>query len=478
MSFLREIPCSWLACALAVGIACSSAPPPTDVVPAEDPTRSASVAEQPDLVLFLVTGLRADVPGQPGAESAFTQALGLGPSVRFTAAYAQSSSPFMSMGSLLTGLYPAAIPMCGIDYSSIAADGGGSGAWCSKLPPERYTLAEVLGLYGYQTALVTKNLASATRFEGEFHHAAILDRWTEDPGEGWRALRDAVSGWWVAHADSPRLLVVVRSEKDWMGALAPPPGMGPEKRTEVSPEQQHAAELRYEQVAAELGSGVKGVLDVLGDSGARPRWTALTSLHGLSLLEPQGFNDEPVETWDHNVLLDRTLRVPLLLAGPATPSGGREVTQVVELADLFPTFAGLAGALPPSDLHGEDLLAVDGAGDDKAWAYAELGDMLAVRRGDHVLLFRTFLHDRPSLDPELDKMLMEAIPGKVPYFTMHDVLRDPGQHQDLCRTQHDELDRLRILMGAIRRGPGAVPPGVLDAEKVWDLRMSRTQSYW
>ena len=227
-----------------------------------------------------------------------------------------------------------------------------------------------------------------------------------------------------------------------------------------------------------LGAGTKRVLDALQTRPGRERWTAVSSLHGLSLLEPQGFNDEPVDTWDHNTLLDRTLRVPLLLAGPGIPAEGATQEQIVELADLFPTFATLAGATPPAELHGEDLLAITSPGDPRAWAYAELGDMLTVRQADLMLVFRTFLHDRPSLDPELDKLLRESHPSQVPFYTMHDVVADPGQHVDLCRSQPRELDRMRALMQAIRNGPGAVAPDSMDAQKVWDLRMSRTQSYW
>jgi arylsulfatase A-like enzyme len=461
-----------------VAIGCSApttepaprAPAPGDQAPA--------VTEQPDLVLFLTSGLRADVDGQPGAEAAFVQALDLGPTLRFPSAYAQSSSTFVSLGSTLTGLYPAAVPLCGIDYSAELAGTAGGSAWCTELRAERYSLPEVLGLYGYHTALIATGQASAGRYAGEFQHTDLeLDR-DRSPEQAWRALADSASSWWDANADAPRLLVVVRPGDNWMGELGGPRTVEPGRAAVTTPEQQQAAAVRYAEVAGELGQGTQRVLDALSHQPGRERWTAVSSLHGLSLLEPQGFNDEPVDTWDHNTLLDRTLRVPLLLAGPGVPTDGAVQEQVVELSDLFPTFATLAGATPPAELHGEDLLAIASPGDPKAWAYAELGDMLTVRQGDLMLVFRTFLHDRPSLDPELDKLLRESKPSQVPYYTMHDVVADPGQHQDLCRERPEDLGQMRALMQAIRSGPGAVAPDSMDAQKVWDLRMSRTQSYW
>lgn len=440
--------------------------------------QAPSVVQQPDIVVFLTSGLRADVGGHPGAEAAFVQALDFGPAISFPSAYAQSSSTFVSLGSLLAGLYPAAVPLCGIDYSAEMAGADSGAAWCTQLPDDRYSLPEVLGLYGYRTALVSTGLGAASRYVGEFQHAVVEPEVHGPPEEEWRQLGEQAADWWTANADAPRLLVVMRAGTNWMGHLGGPRTIEPGKAAEVTPEQVVEAEQRYRTMAAELGRGAKGVLAGLEDNPDRPRWTAVSSLHGLSLFEPQGFNDEPVDTWDHNVLLDRTLRVPLLVSGPGVPTEGVTVEQIVELADLFPTFATLAGASPPAALHGEDLLALEGAGDPRAWAYAELGDMLTVRQAELMLVFRTFLHDRPSLDPELDKLLRESEPSQVPFYTMHDVVTDPGQHRDLRRERAQELARMRALMQAIRSGPGAVASDAMDAEKVWDMRMSRTQSYW
>lgn len=455
---------------------CSSAPSPQAPQAPEQPL-PASVASQPDMILALVTGLRADRLGLPEAEASFLAALEPTGGLRFTNAYAQSASASMSLGSLLTGLYPAAIPLCSAEADSSLAGGAQPKAWCATLPDDRYTLPEVLGLYGYRTALIAGGMPQAALLAGEFQHAVVLDGTRHEGLE--RQLANEAAAWWQANVDAPRLLVLVLPSGGWRPDDPRLEGLSKDDLRGISSAEQQLAIDAYTQAAGRLGARLRQTLRDLGsgDSG-RQQLVVTSSLHGLSLLEPQGFNDEAVDPFDHNVLLDRTLRVPLVFTGSAAPQGFTEADQVVELADLFPTMARLAGATPPAALHGEDLLALGEDADPQAWAYAELGDMLMVRRGSHMLLFRTFLHDRSSLDPELDTLLAESTPGMEPFWTMHDVLFDPGQQRDLVPERPPELSQLRGLMLAVRQGPGAVPPEYLDPQKVWELRMTRIQSYW
>ena len=101
----------------------------------------------PDLILVLTPGLRADVT-TPGAEQALFEGLSALPWRRFTQAYAQSCSPHTSMGSLLTGLYPSAIPLCGSYAGDSLVPNSEESPWCSELPERRYTLPEVVELEG------------------------------------------------------------------------------------------------------------------------------------------------------------------------------------------------------------------------------------------------------------------------------------------------------------------------------------------
>ena len=91
-----------------------------------------------------------------------------------------------------------------------------------------------------------------------------------------------------------------------------------------------------------------------------------------------------------DILVDRTLHVPLALVGPADAPPARVEEQVVELVDLMPTFLAKAGAVPPASIPGQDLLSASFSADPAATAYAEFGDMLAVRQGSRMWSVRAF----------------------------------------------------------------------------------------
>ena len=58
--------------------------------------------------------------------------------------------------------------------------------------------------------------------------------------------------------------------------------------------------------------------------------------------------------WSMMNNLETSLRVPLILRAPSLPRGA-SYAGLVELIDLYPTVAGLAGLRPPADLPGTDL---------------------------------------------------------------------------------------------------------------------------
>jgi iduronate 2-sulfatase len=73
------------------------------------------------------------------------------------------------------------------------------------------------------------------------------------------------------------------------------------------------------------------------------------------------FSDHGFHLGDHGGLWAKlsafgtATRVPLLLAGPGVPAG-RSVASPVELIDLYPTLAELAGYAPPAGLEGKSLV--------------------------------------------------------------------------------------------------------------------------
>jgi uncharacterized sulfatase len=59
--------------------------------------------------------------------------------------------------------------------------------------------------------------------------------------------------------------------------------------------------------------------------------------------------------WMKQTLFERSARAPMILAGPGISSNGRPTARIVELLDLYPTLADLAGVRAPASLHGRSL---------------------------------------------------------------------------------------------------------------------------
>lgn len=487
-----------------------SVEPPEPSVPVTSPL-------QPDLVVVLVSGLRADFPGEPGAEAAFLAPFADDLTLVAQAAYAQSPDPVVSLGSLLTGRYPSAVPICG----SVRRGQGSEleEAWCHRLPAAVESLPVVLGHYGYRSALVhslgpVPGLADAFQFELPIEPGATA----------WDALAGPIDTWWGGEDVSPRLLVMQLSDLDlprrsellaeldptaldWarLGPQAQPSGSArrpvEERLTprrppctplvgqqasepavwdalaggEVDHERQRSELLTVARSeAAQLGRALHRQLARLDSD--RPRYLVLAGLHGLSILELGGtLADESELLWSDRIA-DRTVHVPLAVVGP----GGdhlQVVEQPVELLDLMPTLLAQAGAQPPHGLPGQNLLDPAWRDDpDGAYAYAEYGDMLALRRGDQLLSMRAMVHNISSLDPYLTEVL--ACPGLVGGFSLHDVRADPLQEVDLLAARPVQAEALEALMLATRTGPGAPATAVLEDDHLLQLQLMRAEGYW
>ncbi|MFZ5476229.1 MAG: hypothetical protein ACOZNI_05585 [Myxococcota bacterium] len=398
--------------------------------------------ERPDVLLVLLPGLRGELAGETGSgESLLIGALGQ-PRVRYTSAVAQSPAPYSSLASLLTGMYPSAIPICN------RIDKAATQPWCTELPPQRYVLPAILRMYGYATGAIHGKMEGADLL-GEGH--------VEVPGKvwrvGWPEVNRAAREWWTSQP-SPKFLVVVASDLHADELQA---------RTEAQMKAEYDLRMRS------ISIGVRELVQNLDAD-----YAFVTSTHGTSLGERTGLregHDAFLDRATAGAVLHRTTHVPLLVYGPEGPP--ELIPQAVELVDLVPTICALAEATPPANTPGMDLFGV--GTDDRA--YSEFGDWLALREGPWMLTFRSYLHNGSSIDPENTNRLRQNTLDEE-YYSLHDVLADPLQTNNVVMADLPLAGQMRERLLETRVSAGSPPPDMMAADKVQQIRLSPSQGYW
>jgi arylsulfatase A-like enzyme len=440
-----------------------------DSVPTVATPTTSSPELGADIVVTLVTGVRSEPTGN--TDELFLDATGL-TGTRFVNAYAQSPAGFASLGSLLTGRYVGSIPMCGLLLEGDRVHTDDQQAWCAQIPEQQNTLAEVLGLYGYRTAFFTGDLASAKRLAHGFGTAEHYGKWSDAV--------DAAKSWWGADSTKPRLLVLVLSDDEGDILQSPALPRFPERKYQwlepldprvgkVSLDADSVA-AAYTAAAVRAGTSIASLLKSL--DGTRPRWTVAGSTNGMSLTERGGFYASAVPLLTNNLLVDRAVRVPLLLSGPGQKEGNDG--SIVELVDIFPTLTGIANAVPPAGQPGSDLRTpMSGT------AYAEFGDMLSVRHEADFLVFRCTQHNATSIDPGLTRVLQDPNSARPPeFYSLYNVVEDPMQEHNLRQSDETTFVAMRKRMIALRTGAAAVPDDAITPERLWALRMAPSDGYW
>ncbi len=189
------------------------------------------------------------------------------------------------------------------------------------------------------------------------------------------------------------------------------------------------------------------VLDALDRAGLAGRTIVVfVSDHGQHLGEHGGL-------WAKLTLFEESLRVPLLLAGPGIPVG--ETPCVVELLDLYPTVAGLAGLTLPAGLEGRDLSPLfTRPGQCKELAGGERGALSEIR-----LAAGTGKVAR-SLRTERYRYTEWGSPDEA---ELYDLAADPGEHINLARDSaahrpvEEQRQRLAARLAALE-GPRQAAP--------------------
>lgn len=351
-------------------------------------------AGPPSLILVSIDTLRADRLGAYGNKDGLTPNLDAfaGEATLFEHAYSQATQTAPSHGSMFTSRYPAEQTSTGRQTS---------------FGPDNPLLAQVLGVYGYQTGgfVGGADLApemgmsagfdvytSAHNFGSLYHTAPYALQWIDARDKarpffafihGYdthsRYLKPPPYGY--AHADASQTGVgqdAVRTATEriidgrmysdfsalmssFESILRPRSPSGRKQMLVMAlPSREPPPELNEADIAL-----VRGVYD-----GAV---TYADTMFGLLMasLQERGLLDEVVIVVmsDHGEQLgeeglfghccgvaDEEDHVPLMVRLPGGEGGGRRISGLVELIDVMPTLVQLAGARPPAGIQGASLV--------------------------------------------------------------------------------------------------------------------------
>lgn len=446
-----------LACALAPSCATPTPPHP------------------PNLLVLDVESFRADhldATGPDGTPLAPTLAALAARGVVFEAAFAQSGITYSGLAALLTGRHP--LPLADMQRRFTAQISG------EGVP----VLPEVLGLYGYHTAVFWGNTMPV---ENPAFSKGFRDVQISAAGEGPRSYEDPVVGW-IAHATPPFFALV--HNYDLHGPqLGVPEGVIPSDARVgdargslttryVACAQAHGPERARALVRETYGAylawydaRIAAFLEALDRAGHREDTVVVvTSNHGEDLLEHL---DAP----GHNVLYDTVLRIPMVWVEP--PGGDRPPParrrETVQTVDLTASLLDRAGAVLPAGLQGRSFLPLV-RGIATNWEERDvlaLTDVwnAAVRRGPHKLLRCR----QPVYPPRAD-----ADPSRVEWFELYDLSVDPGEREDLFDQRPDLGLPLagRLLDWQAGQAAQATSAGFTPQEHERLRQALRDRGYW
>ena len=405
-------------------------------------------AEEPpfDVVIVTLDTTRWDMLGSYGGrgETPHLDALAED-SARYEEAITTAPYTGPSHASLMTGLYPAQHGLR--DYLVEA------------LPERNLTLAELLAEDGYDTAAFVSAYVLDPRY-GLDQGFALYSSPQPDRGSGQQQHADrpgpetfdeAIAWLRERPCDRPFFLWVhsydAHARYGPRGAYYEPPK---EHRRalprSVEAGSEAAQQQRYYEQAGGLDVEVERILAVLRKTGRYERtMLVITADHGELL----GFHGRRLGTHSP-MLVDETVRVPLLVRVPGRLAAGVRTRQV-SLIDVFPTVLEVVGIDLPTDIEGQSLLASDGLAPRPAYSETlyEFYPKLA-KPGQELA----------SLRHEGWKLIVR--PGRE---ELYDLRADPDEKENLAEAQPERLVEMHRAMNALRnRWPDALEPEMLEID--------------
>ncbi len=417
----------------------------------------------PNVVLISIDTLRSDHLGAYGYGRPTSPVIDgfASKGVVFEQAVANSPWTLPSHGSMLTGLFPRTHGLKGFD---------------TRLADGTPTLATLLSGAGYATlGLVNApNLARRHGFERGFDQYVMFPPITR--GEQTRCVNrqiDRAIEWLDSLDDGPFFIFLhnydVHSTYDpsdeFLEQFASPYDgefrggtFELQKvragRLEMDSEDLRHVVDRYDAGIRELDHDLERLLEYLDDRGSGENTIViLTSDHGEEFMEHGG-------TLHGRTMYEEVLAVPLMVRGPGIPAGHR-VPGLVQLTDVLPTVAELAGVSVPEGVEGESLVGTWSRGepiDSRRFAYAEADhrndedDILRMVRLGAIKL----IHNRVTLQSRL-----------------FDLRRDPREVDDLAEK---DPETLRTLDAAMRNYMDLELESTADLPPLTDEQLERLRS--
>lgn len=181
----------------------------------------------------------------------------------------------------------------------------------------------------------------------------------------------------------------------------------------------HTASLRgYYASVSYVDSLVGAITQQIKDLGLSDNTTiVLTSDHGFNLGE---FN-----FWTKHTVLDTSLRIPLIVAGPQFPKN-QQTDALVELIDIFPTVAEITQVTPPETIDGVSFVDVLKQPElkHKSQIYSRF------KAADSIVTDDFIFSSYTVGDNEVEEMLYDHI--KDPHET-NNVVNDPSYRQQAAK---------------------------------------------